>query len=208
MTKTLAQRLFTLVLAAAFTTAGAAERAQSHSDLAQFVPAKQRVLSRVDADINGDGAADAIFVALNEADFEATVVVLKREGPGFKPLDSLKLEVSPHGPPTVAVKNNIVIVEHVFGGNSMQTASTYRYRFDPEQNRMRLIGIDAERTDQSSGIKLSWNLITGARTVRRGKPDPAVVIYGPETKSVQKADKYWMSTTPVADELVDKLISR
>ena len=197
-------------------TSGAAERAPAHSDIAQFVPAKQRVASRIDADITGDGVADTIFVTLNEADFEATVTVLmKLHGKpltgqgrmeGFQSVDSLKLDLTPHGPPTLAVKNNVLVVESVTGGNTVRTAATYRYRFDADEGRMRLIGIDAERTASTNAIKLSWNLLTGARMVRRGKRDPAVFIYGPETKSVQKSEKVWMSSGPSADDLIDQLV--
>ena len=197
-------------------SSSAAERAQTHSDIAQFVPAKQRVATRVDADITGDGVADTIFVTLNEADFEATVTVLmKLHGKplsgqgrmeGFQSVDSLKLDLTPHGPPTLAVKNNVLVVESVTGGNTVRTAATYRYRFDADEGRMRLIGIDAERTASTNAIKLSWNLLTGVRIVRRGKRDPAVFIYGPETKSVQKSEKVWMSSGPSADDLIDQLV--
>ena len=192
----------------------AAERA--HADIAQFVPSGKRVESRLDADITGDGVADAIFVSVNRNDFEAAVTVLMRlhgkplEGKGtmqgFQSVDSLQLDLSPHGPPKLSVKNGILLVESVIGGNTVQTSTTYRYRFDPEEGRMRLIGLDAERTASTNAIKLSWNVLTGARIVRRGKRDPAAFVYGPESKSVEKAGKIYMSSTPNPDDLIDKLV--
>ena len=185
-------------------------------DIAGFVPGGTRVVSRLDADVTGDGVNDAAFVSINEKDFEATVTVLMRlhgktvtgkgSMSGFQPVDSLKLDLSPHGPPTLTVRNGVLIVESIVGGNTVRTATTYRYRFDAEEGRMRLIGIDAERTATTNAIKLSWNLLTGAQLVRRGKRDPAAFIYGPESKSVQKSDKVYMSATPSPDDLIDKLV--
>ena len=198
------QWILGVALAAMCAVLNAAERA--HSDIAQFVPAKQQVASRVDADITGDGAADTMFVSVNKEELELTVVVLMREGKGFKRLEALKLDLTPQGMPTITVKNNVLLLEHATGGNMAQTAATYRFRFDADEGRMRLIGLDAERTGSENGIKMSWNLLTGAQTVRRGKRDPAVVIYGAEKKGVQKSEKVWMSSSPDPDTLIDKFV--
>jgi hypothetical protein len=194
----------------------AGDSAVESKDIAGFVPGGFRVISRLDTDVTGDGVADAAFVSINEKEFEATVTVLMRlhgkpltgkgQMSGFQPVDTLKLDLTPHGPPTLAFRNGVLVVESATGGNTVRTAATYRYRFDADEGRMRLIGIDAERTATTNAIKLSWNLLTGAHLVRRGKRDPAVFTYGPESKSVQKSEKVYMSATPSPDDLIDKLV--
>lgn len=207
-------RTVALLLAAACGGVQASERPVSSADIAEFVPNNRRILSRLDADISGDGVPDTIVVAASE--FEATVTVLLQlqgkavvgKGPmkGFQGVDSLQLELTPLGPPTVVVRKGVLIIESLTGGNTVRTAATYRYRFDADEGRMRLIGLDAERTSRTFGIKLSWNVLTGARTVRRGKPEGQAFRYGPESRTKSGSETIYMSLTPNAEELLDKAV--
>ena len=183
----------------------AGEGAAANKDIAAFVAAGYRVVSRLDADVTGDGVSDTAFVSVNEKELESAVTVLLRLQ-GKTVTDTLKLDLTPWGPPELTVRNGVLIVKSVTGGTSVQTSATYRYRFDGDEGRMRLIGIDAERTAPEAALKLSWNLVTGARLVSRGKRDPAAFSYGPEAKSVQKSGKVYMSSTPSPDDLIDKLV--
>jgi hypothetical protein len=132
----------------------AGETAVATRDIAQFVPGAMRVISRVDADLTGDGVSDTAFVSINDKEFESAVTVVIR-AQGKPAVETLKLDLSPHGPPTLSVRNGVLLVESTIGGNMVQTTATYRYRFDTEDRRMRLIGLDAERTAETNAIKFS-----------------------------------------------------
>lgn len=168
-----------------------------------------RFISRLDADLNGDGFAETVLVASGDKDFSATVTVLFRRPPGrsltdrrqadeFEGADSVKLELSPLGPPTVKVVNGILLVEHLAGGTIVRTEATYRYRFDSEEGRMRLIGVDAKRTSSTLAVQLSWNALTGARIFRNGDE--------PESKTTFKQGPVWMDLTRSADDLIDEAL--
>lgn len=192
--------------------------AAQHADLKEFVPKGQSVVSRINTDITGDGVPDTVFVSTDTANFQAKVMVLTRlagksvdgkgQMQGLQAIDSLELDLSPHGPPSLAVKNGVLLVHSTVGGNSVKTTATYRYRLDAEEGRMRLIGLDAERTASEAGVKFSWNVLTGQRIVRHGKRDPAAFVYGPELRSTVGADKVYMAQTPSADDLLDELVEK
>ena len=187
----------------------------ANADLKQFVPAGKRVVSRLDTDITGDGVPDTVFVSAGD-NFDVTVTVLTRlhgksvDGKGrmegLQGIDSLDLELTPFGPPKVSVKNGVLIVDSRTGGNSVSTAATYRYRVDAEEGRMRLIGLDAERTASTIAVRLSWNVLTGTRLVRWGRRDQQAFIYDPETRSTSAPEKIHMSSTPNPEDMLDKLV--
>ena len=209
--------LVSLLLLAACGGLQAAAQASSNADIAEFVPGNRRVVSRLNADITGDGVPDTIVVAADDDRFEATVTVLmRRHGKtltgkgrmeGLAAIDSLQVELSPLGPPTVRVTKDVLIVESLVGGTTVRTATTYRYRFDGEEGRMRLIGLDAERTSTTAGIKLSWNVLTGAHVVRRGNREGTTIRYGAETRTTAKSTPIYMSLTPNPEELLDRVLS-
>ena len=205
-----------LVLLAACGGLQAGEGAGGDPDIAALLDGR-RFVSRLDADVTGDGVADTIVVTAHDPRFEAIVTVLMRFNgkpvvgtgvlKGVQGIDSLTVELSPHGPPTVKVVKNVLIVESLVGGATVRTASTYRYRFDAEEGRMRLIGLDAERTSTTFGIKLSWNVLTGTLIVRRGDREGAAIRYGPETRSTDKQTPIYMSLTPNPEELLDRALN-
>lgn len=176
----------------------------------------RRLVSRLNADISGDGVPDTIFVAADDARFNVTATVLMRlhgkpvtgKGPmeGLEGIDSLQLELTPLGPPAVKVTKGVLIIESLTGGNTVRTAATYRYRFDADEGRMRLIGLDAERTSTTFGIKLSWNVLTGTHIVRRGDREGQTVRYGPEFRTTHKTGPIYMSLTPNPEELLDRAL--
>jgi hypothetical protein len=189
--------------------------AGADGDLKQFIPAGKRVVSRLDADFTGDGVPDTVLVSAGD-NFDVTVTALTRlqgksvDGKGrmegLQAIDSLDLELTPHGPPKVSVKNGVLIVESITGGNSVSTVATYRYRLDAEEGRMRLIGLDAERTSSTIAVRLSWNVLTGTRLVRWGRRDPQAFTYEPEIRSNSSPEKIHMSSTPNPEDLLDKLV--
>ena len=203
----------TALLLAACGCLQAADRSGDHANIAAYLDGR-RFVSRLDADVTGDGVPDAIFVAADDRNFTATVTVLMRmhgkpvtgKGimEGFQGIDSLTVELSPFGPPTLRVVKGVLIIDSLVGGSTVRTASTYRYRFDADEGRMRLIGLDAERTSTTFGIKLSWNAFTGAHVARRGPREGTTVRYGPESRTTYKPGTIYMSLTPAPDELLDR----
>jgi hypothetical protein len=201
-------RLVAVAVAVASTCLAPAHAADS--EIADYLKAdKRQQISRLDADVSGDGVPDVVLVSTPQ-EFKATVTVfLRLQGKsvdgkgrmaGLQAIDSLDVEVSPYGPPTVSVRNGVLLVESLVGGTTVRTTSKYRYRLDAEEGRMRLIGLDAERAAPGGVVRMSWNLLNGARITRRND--------APEVKSTVKADKTYMSATPQADELLDGLVRR
>jgi hypothetical protein len=166
------------------------------------------LVARLDADVTGDGVADVVLVTSDDARMEFLVTVLRRRhndrtadgkallAAELHGVDSLQVEMTPLGPPTVKGVKGILVIESLTGGMSLRTAATYRYRFDAEEGRMRLIGLDAERKSSTHSVKLSWNVLTGTQIVRRGD--------GPEFKRTEKAHPIYMSLTPSPEELLDR----
>ena len=181
---------------------------QVDKDIARLVPDNMRFLSRLNADLTGDGVEDTIIVAADDRDFSATVTVFmrphgrsltdKRQTSDLQGIDALKLELSPLGPPTVKVAKGILIVEHLVGGANVRTAATYRYRFDGEEGRMRQIGLDAKRTSSTLTVQLSWNALNGARIFKKGNE--------PESRTTYKQGTVWMDLTRSADDMIDQAL--
>lgn len=208
----------TALLLAACGAALAAEGKGANTDISKFMDGR-RFISRLDVDVTGDKVTDVVFVAADDKNFQAIVTVVMRlhgktvDGKGMmeglEGMDSLQVDLSPLGVPAVAVKNNVLIVEHVVGGSSVRTASTYRYRFNGEEGRMRLIGLDARRESSTAAVQFSWNLLNGLRIVRRGTRDgPASFQYEPEVKSTHKSTPVWMSLTPNPEDILDELVRK
>ena len=174
-------------------------------EIAPFVDKNMRLVSRLNADVTGDGVEDAILVAADDKDISATVIVLmrphgrsltdRRQTADLQGVDGLKLELSPLGPPTVKVEKGILVVEHLVGGAAVRTEATYKYRFNAEEGRMQLIGMDAKRTSSTLTVRLSYNPLTGVRIFKNGSE--------PESKRTEKPSPVWMDLTSSADREID-----
>ena len=204
------------LLLAACSGLQAAEPAGGNADIAQFVKEGGRFVSRLNEDVTGDGVADVVIVMANDKRFEATVTVLMRlhgkpvvgtrPMEGLQGVDSLTLDLSPFGPPTLRVVKGVLIIDHLTGGNTVRTVATYRYRFDADEGRMRLIGLDAERTSTTFGAKVSWNAVTGARIFTSGMREGQTIRYGPPARTTYKLGTVYMSLEPTPDELIDRAL--
>ncbi|QSX77355.1 hypothetical protein [Agrilutibacter solisilvae] len=203
--------------------ASAAAQSQAASkDAARFVPDGMRVEAELATDLTGDGRPDLAFIAGNDETRVLRVLARFRveAAPGqeavedLEPIDSMTLEVTPLGPGTLSARKGVLIVEDLVGGTTA-TAATYRFRFDPAEDRMRLIGIDAERysrTNSHGGIELSWNLLNGAHLVQssrlaEGAADDGAYRFSTPQRTVQKVEKVFMDATPNPDELIDNEIA-
>ena len=188
----------------------------AEADIAKFIKDNGRLISRLNADVTGEGVPDAIIVLAQDHNSTATVNVLfqlngktadgKGTLKGIQGADSVTLDNSPLGPPTARVANGVLIVENIVGGSTVRTAATYRYRFDALEGRMRLIGLDAERTSTTFGAKLSWNVVTGAHVFRSGPIEDNAKRYGPEIRTTYKPGTTYMSLEPKPDDLIDRAL--
>jgi hypothetical protein len=210
--------IFGSLLLSACSGLQAAGPAGGNADIAQFIKDNGRFVSRLNADVTGEGVPDAIIVLANDKTFTVTVTVLmqlngktadgKGTLKGFQGADSLTLELSPLGPPTCRVANGVLIIDSTVGGNTVRTAATYRYRFDADEGRMQLIGLDAERTSSTFGAKLSWNALTGTHVFRSGPREGQTIRYGPEIRTTYKLGTVYMSLEPKPDELLDRALEQ
>jgi hypothetical protein len=189
---------------------GALQAQSGNKDIDKYLEGSNlRFISRLDADLTSDGVPDAVVVSGDDRQVKAVVTVLFRRRPGrsltdkrqaddFEGADSVNFELSPLGPPTVKAVKGILLVEHLVGGAFVRTEATYRYRFDGEEGRMRLIGVDAKRTSSTLTVHLSYNVLTGVRIFRKDN--------GPESKKTEKPSPVWMDLTRSADDLIDEAL--
>lgn len=207
-----------LLVASTLAAAGGQQPASSlpsDKDLLLDLPPGARLETRRDGDINGDGIADVAFVGGNE---EARWLVVKigyrdELESGFEPPSiNKRLDPYPLGAASLSVKKNVLLVEDLVGGTTA-TSAKYRYRWEPTQKRMRLIGLDAttySRTNSHDSVETSWNLLTGAHVVVRGTvnkgagrdSDPAY-LYSKPVRTARKSVPVYMEDTPDAEGSVD-----
>ncbi len=171
------------------------------------------VVMRVDGDLTGDGVLDTVIGRSDDHQqaYEFTVLyqlhgkALQGDGlmQGLDSIDGLQLQYGGMGLPELSIKNKVLVVKHMVGGSQERTETTYRYRFDGDESRMRLIGMDVERGSNSGAAKLSWNVLTGARTLRTG----TVGRYGPEIRMKVKPEMIHMDKTPDAEELLEAVLA-
>ena len=203
---------FALVFAGAASAQEPKLEPMTEGMLLNYLPDDSRVETRLDGDFNGDGLGDTAFFGGND-DKRVLGVMLGYKDEfdfGHSPAGEAELEIGPLGPASLVLKKGVLIVEDLTGGTTA-TATTYRYRYDAQTRRMRLIGLDAQRysrTNSHDSLKFSWNLLNGARIVQRGyvndsgKGDEAY-RYGPERKLASKSSPVYMEETPRPDALLD-----
>ena len=131
-------------------------------------PGQAQLEVRLDADFNGDGVTDTAYVARIPDEWRQLGVMIGYSGDtdmGYAPVGVAFLDVYPLGRAALSAKKGVLIVEDLSGGTSA-IASTYRYRYDAAENRMRLIGDDVtyySRTNQHDKVQISTNRLTGQR---------------------------------------------
>lgn len=162
-----------------------------------------RVEVRVDADFNGDGDLDTAAVMRDdEAETRRLVVALAYRGEvdfGHEPIGEMAMDAYPLGDATLAVKKGVLVVEDLTGGTSA-IASTYRFRYDAGEHRMRLIGDDVQhysRTNAHDSLKVSTNRLTGLRIRSRDRLTEAG-DYAPQPEVREKVDTapIYLDTAP------------
>lgn len=181
----------------------------TNEELAAYLPDGAIVEARIDADFNGDGMKDIAIVSANDdvRVLTAFLAYADEYNMGFEPIGQGGLDVGPLGAASLRMQKNVLVLEDLTGGTSA-TSSTYRFRFDAAESKMRLIGLDAEyysRTFQHGSRKLSFNYLTGDRVEQvseLGKKEDEALVPGPEKRSKGKPQKIWLDVIPSPEELV------
>jgi len=188
--------------------------AMSAEQVASMLDGGNRLEKRIDGDLNGDGDIDTVFVGRGE-DQRSLMVWLAYRGEvdfGHQPVGTLQLDPYPLGDADLSIRKGVLLIEDLTGGTTA-TQSTYRYRYDPKAERMRLIGLDAQRysrTNSHGTVKLSWNLLTGERIVERGEVNDSgqgdqAIDYAPPKRDKKPSKPLYMETTPNPDALLESL---
>jgi hypothetical protein len=159
---------------------------------AQFAPSGWKIEEQVTGDLNGDSLPDyALKLVEDRAEKNsegdptergrALVIVLaskegklKRAGIADKLLQCTRCGGAFYGvvesPANVGIDKGVIVVEQDHGSRDV-TDTTYRFRFDPGNQRFVLIGFDLSDVDRAtaSGVSESTNYLTGIRITTRGK---------------------------------------
>lgn len=188
--------------------------AMSAEQVASMLDGGNRLEKRVDGDLNGDGDIDTVFVGRGEDQRSLMVWLAYRSEVDFghQPVGTLQLDPHPLGDAGLSIRKGVLLIEDLTGGTTA-SQSTYRYRYDPKAERMRLIGLDAERysrTNSHGTVKLSWNLLTGDRIVERGEVNDSgqgdqAIDYAPAKRDKRPSKPLYMETTPNPDSLLESL---
>lgn len=199
----IAALLATAALAAAVLAAQSAQ-AEPVAGLAKFLPIGSEVEARVDADFTGDGFVDAAAVAVK--DDERVLVVVASSPRGLVKLGQTAMDPGPLGTAQLSVARGVLIVEDLTGGTTA-LSSTYRWRYDPNVRKMRLIGDDVSlysRTWGHDGRDISTNRLTGMQIITlqklKGRGANASYVPGKPIRKAVSRDPIYMGSEPTPEE--------
>ncbi|TXH72024.1 MAG: hypothetical protein E6Q88_07145 [Lysobacteraceae bacterium] len=188
--------------------AHAAERIQpatmTEEDLVTYMPENAKIEVRLDEDVNGDGLRDLVFGARSEeARVLKVMLAFANEFElGFDPVGEMAMSDSPLGSAVLSVKKNVLIVEDLSGGTTA-VQSLYRFRYDPGEGRMRLIGDDVSlysRTNAHDSTSVSTNRLTGARTTTESEIKGEEYVDKPPVRSKVSSKPVYMEEAPLPEE--------
>ena len=199
-----------LAIVAGFLLLAGAPRAPGGELLAVHFPG-MRLVQRVDAAILRDGSDDVAVVYAGEDGSRVAVARFESRPRESDPsvIDAIELPSSPFGPPTVSVRNHVLIIEHLTGGTTA-TQTTYRFRLDPEQDCMGLIGLDTERysrTGAHGGLRVSWNLLTGRFVSQHVPAQGSTAKPSPERVTRRPPGPVCMALIDTPDEVLDAVVA-
>ena len=164
--------------------------------------------TRLDADFDGDGAADVAYVTRTE---EKRNLHIAYSAGGA---EHLPLDTTPLGSGSLTFAKGVLVFEDLTGGTTAY-ATTRRYRFDRAAIRMRLIGFDTtlySRSYAHDGFELSWNLLTGKLITRelRLNRKGGDAAYDPIVERTTRRDsgKVWLFDTPDPETLMEQVRGR
>lgn len=148
-----------------------------------FVPAGWEIVSEAEGDLNGDRLADAALTfGLNEdargmldnseesceSPPYVVVVLFARPGGGYRRFAAngkLYPPLCEDARPDLSIRQGVLVANHNWrDGWALDT--TFRFRYDPSEGKLMLIGFDVEhypRANIYEGSKTSENYLTGLR---------------------------------------------
>lgn len=189
-------------------TAVCADRPQhppmTAEQLAPYLPDGANIETRLDADLTGDGLRDLAVVAANDEVRVLKVMIGYADDTsmGFDPAGEMKMGGSPLGTASLSVKKGVLLVEDLDGGTTA-IQSLYRFRFDPKQTKMRLIGDDVtlySRTNAHDSTSISTNRLTGVQIVKRSVVGEDGYTDQPEQKKKVGTASIWMDDAPLPED--------
>lgn len=192
----------------AASTPPAPSSAMSDAEVRRLLAPGEEVEARVDGDLNGDGAIDTALVVAKDDDRTLRVFFAARGGAHAKPIlaGHSNLQVAPLGAADMSVRNGILVIKDLTGGTTA-TSTTYRFRGETAEPKLRLIGLDAtfySRTFAHDGAEMSWNLLTGDIITSRLKVAASGSDAGYEKVGAKRARRpasiLYMEDTPDPEE--------
>lgn len=180
----------------------------SAAELASYLPGGATVETLLNADINGDGLRDV--VAVGRTDDKRVVRVMlayvTQTDLGYRPVGEAEMDIDPLADATLSVERGVLLVKDLTGGTSA-LASTYRYRYDPAKDRMRLIGDDVSyysRTNSHGSLDISTNRLTGVRIETRSRLNTgggtAALLPGKPVRRTVSTRPVYMEDAPLPAE--------
>ena len=158
------------------------------------------------ADFNADGDTDLATVARTE-DRRVLLVLLGKKTGGFRRIGLGELDPYPLGEAQLSAPKGVLVIEDLTGGTSA-SHSTYRYRYEKETGRMRLIGDDVSyysRTFQHGMTTISTNRLNGKRitTINDLIGEGENALLGPDKAATTKVaiePKLYLEDAPAPEE--------
>lgn len=163
--------------------------------------------TRLDADLNGDGLLDTAYIVRVPDEWRKLGVLIGYVGEvdmGHDPAGEAQMDPYPLGAATLSVKKGVLVAEDLAGGTSA-IASVYRYRYDPKERRMRLIGDDVtyySRTNNHDSIEISTNRLTGLQIRKVNKLTDEAYVPQPEVRGKVPTTPIYMEDAPDANVTV------
>lgn len=170
----------------------------------RFVPEGWRAETQLEADFDADGRTDIAMVVRN--DDERWLLVALGEGKGLHRIGLGELDPYPLGEASLEAKKGVLNITDLTGGTTA-IQSTYRYRYEKESGRMRLIGDDValySRTNAHGGVEVSTNRLTGVRLTQKSTLDEPQGEYrfGKQEQTRVPRDRLYLETAPRPEDTV------
>jgi hypothetical protein len=205
---TLAQFAVAIAMFGGAHTAVCADRTQhpplTAEQLAAYIPDGARIETRLDDDFTGDGIRDLAVVAANDDVRVLKVMIgyVDEFSLGLDPVGEMRMGGSPLGTASLSVKKGVLLVEDLDGGTTA-IQSLYRFRFDPKQTKMRLIGDDVtlySRTNAHDSTSISTNRLNGTQIVTRRVVGEDGYTDQPEPRKRIGTAPIWMEDAPLPED--------